>query len=454
MAAAVGDDLLLDRLSDLPAIILVTILSRLDMDEAARCSILSSRWRRLFPSTLLDFKAGSIRRDRAVEAVTSILAAHPTEPVRSFSTYRLSFRRQDEDAVDGWLRDLANRGIEKLVLYFNEKRQQKVPESLFACASLKRLKVINGTFPDATEAAASLAVLAKIDLSDVKISEDSLNSLLSNCRALERLKITSISKCDRLHIRSRSLKVLNTSGDFKELFIDDAPDLEQVLGYYLNSRSVIIKIAHAPKLEFLGYIGMNNDIEFGNTKFTKFREKNIHAETIMPSLKTLAVDLMHTPDGHINEHYINWVMQLLKVFPCLETIYIKSDSWSEARDGSPGSWDVLSSVPCMDNHLEKVVFEVYRGQEWQRDMAKFLHGRSRFLKTMEFHCMDDTSREDYGRAPTEEWVRKQQELLCLDSRAARDARFLFFKSQLVVNHHEFSHNESYQRGYYRDMYNL
>lgn len=101
-----------------------------------------------------------------------------------------------------------------------------------------------------------------------------------------------------------------------------------------------------------------------------------------------------------------------------------------------------------------MVFEVYRGQEWQRDMAKFLHGRSRFLKTMEFHCMDDTTREDYGRPPPEEWVKKQQELLCLDSRASRDAHFLFFKSQLVVNHHEFCHLESYQRDYHRDMYKV
>lgn len=62
----------------------------------------------------------------------------------------------------------------------------------------------------------------------------------------------------------------------------------------------------------------------------QIQEKNIHAETTMPSLKTLAVDLMHTPEGHINEHYINWFMQLLKVFPCLETVYIKVNcsGWS------------------------------------------------------------------------------------------------------------------------------
>jgi hypothetical protein len=108
----------------------------------------------------------------------------------------------------------------------------------------------------------------------------------------------------------------------------------------------------------------------------------------------------------------------------------------------------------MDNHLERVVIEVYRGHEWQREMAKFLHGRSKFLKTMEFHCMDDSTREDFGKPPSEEWVREQKELLCLDSRAARDTRFLFFKSQLADNHHEVCHHEWYQRNYYRDLYDV
>jgi hypothetical protein len=103
---------------------------------------------------------------------------------------------------------------------------------------------------------------------------------------------------------------------------------------------------------------------------------------------------------------------------------------------------VLRHIPCIHNHLEKVVFEVYRGHEWQREMAKFLHGGSRFLKVMEFYCVgdDDGVPEDYGKPRSKEWVRKQQELLCLDSRASKDARFLFFSGQVACHHWDNCHN--------------
>jgi hypothetical protein len=108
----------------------------------------------------------------------------------------------------------------------------------------------------------------------------------------------------------------------------------------------------------------------------------------------------------------------------------------------------------MMNHLEKVVFEVFRGHKWEMEMAKFLHERCDFLKTMEFHCMDDASRKNYGGPPSEEWVRKRKELLCLDNRAAGDVHLQFFKRQLAENHHEHCDDERYQRDYYRDMYDV
>ncbi|CAM0953568.1 unnamed protein product [Alopecurus aequalis] len=443
MATTVG--LLRDRISNLPDSILVTILSSLPIDKAARCSILASRWRHLFPSTLLDFRAFTCSgRLDIVKAVTAILAAHPTEPVRSFVMGELYVRPEDRCVVDGWLRDLANRGIQELSLYF--RCSDEIPECIFACSSLKRLHLTNGTFPDAAAAATSLARLTEINLSSVRISEDSLNSLLSHCVALEHLTIDS--RINSLHLKSRSIKILNCSGcDFKELYIHDCPNLERVLDRYLQQRKVhTIKIVHAPKLEFLGYIGMSNNMEIGDTIFT---EKIIDVKNIMPSMKTLAVDLSCDQQGYIKEGYIDWIMQLLKFFPCLETLYIRSSSWSGAKDVVSGSWEMQRSVPCV---LEKVVFQVYRGHKWQRAMAKFLHRRSKVLKIMEFHCMDDGSREGFGKTPTEEWVREQKEHLCLDSTAARDASFLFFKTQMVVNHLEVCHEERYRRNYYRNMY--
>jgi hypothetical protein len=43
----------------------------------------------------------------------------------------------------------------------------------------------------------------------------------------------------------------------------------------------------------------------------------------MPSIKTLSVVLSHDDQGDMELWYIEWLMQLLKLFPSLETLYIK-----------------------------------------------------------------------------------------------------------------------------------
>nr|CAB3474146.1 unnamed protein product [Digitaria exilis] len=429
MATEVGADLLRDRLSDLPDVILVSILSLLQLDEAARCTVLATRWHRLFPSTLLlDFNANMPGRRDIIATVNSILAAHPAAP------------------------ELARRGVEELVLDFDFRDwHHRIPASLFDCSSLKRLRAGSCTFPDvpkdgAVPTPAPLVRLTEIELCHVSISDDSLNSLLSQCTALERLKMEGTRKCDLVHVRSPSLKILDSDGTFSELFIEYAPNLELLFGECMymkaGSREVRLKIAHAPKLKFLGYLGMNmKAIEIGETIF---KEDQINLKTLMPSLKTLAVEVSYTREG-----YIDWITQLLNLFPCLEALYIRSDTWSRFQAAASETWDVLRHIPCVHNHLEKVVFEVYRGHDWQREMAKFLHGRSRFLKDMEFHCKRERERD--AKLPNVEWVRKQQGLLCLDSRASKDARLLFFSGMLVSNHWDVCHHEWYKRKYYDEI---
>ncbi|TVU35214.1 hypothetical protein EJB05_17092, partial [Eragrostis curvula] len=209
-------------------------------------------------------------------------------------------------------------------------------------------------------------------------------------------------------LRSQSLKILSYDGRFDELFIEDAPNLEWVLwdNKSMYRGNAYLVVAQAPKLEFLGYLG---------TWQLHMQENQILVNTLMASLKTLAVDVKNRGAG-----YINWFMKLLELFPCLETLYIRSEISPVNHSDAPESWNLLRSIPCVDNSLETVVFEVYRGHKWQREMARFLHMRSRCLKTMEFHCMDDSSFAIYRGPPKEEWVRKQKELLCIDSRASRD----------------------------------
>ncbi|KAL6614575.1 hypothetical protein ACP70R_036845 [Stipagrostis hirtigluma subsp. patula] len=458
MVADVGRALPCDRLSDLPDCILVSILCRLQIDEAARCSVLSSRWRRVFPLTLLDFRAFMPRRHYdVIKAVNSILAAYPTAPVRSFHTY-WRFGGDEDASAGGWLQELARRGVQELSLSFDDRDgRQSIPASLFACASLTRLRATRCIFPDPPASPLPLTHLTEIYLWNVTISDDSLHAVFSQCTALERLRMMHCrGKLSRVRVQSPSLKIFSTDGSFGELFIEDAPNLEWVLGEYMRMRigvtgykgGVHLKVVHAPKLELLGYLGMSfRGIEIGETIFT---DDHIRVKTLMPSLKTLAIEVSYTSGG-----YINWIMKLLELFPCLETLYIRSDTWSAVQAAAPETWDVLRSVPSVDNHLEKVVFEVYRGHEWQRNMAKFLHGRSSLLKAMEFHCMSDDNTKDYGEPLSVEWVRKEKELLCLDSRASMDARFLFFKHQLGSYLWHYHDERSWcKRNYYSDLYDV
>ncbi|KAL6845613.1 hypothetical protein ACP4OV_025108 [Aristida adscensionis] len=115
MAADVGGALPPDRLSDLPDAVLVSILSLLPLDKAARCTVLASRWRRLFPSTLVDFNARMSGGCDVLEAVKSILAAHPAAPVRSFRADR-RFRLHKDASAGLWLWELARRGLQELSL--------------------------------------------------------------------------------------------------------------------------------------------------------------------------------------------------------------------------------------------------------------------------------------------------------------------------------------------------
>ncbi|KAF8678564.1 hypothetical protein HU200_046180 [Digitaria exilis] len=449
-----------DRISDLPDAVLLSILSVLPLRDAGRCSVLATRWRRLFPLTLLDFHVSFPGRRLSVfDLVSSILGAHPEAPVRSFRTSSGSIRGDEDPSSDGggWLQELGRHGVQELFLSFSE-RWQRIPSSLFACASLTRLRATCCTFPSPPDEAAAagsplLTRLTEIELWDVEVPEDALHALLSHCTALERLKMRRMRQlCGRVRIRSPSLKILRNDGHFDELFVEDAPNLEWLLGdslYQRGSREVRLKIAHAPKLKFLGYLGMNmKAIEIGETIF---KEDQINLKTLMPSLKTLAVEVSYTREG-----YIDWITQLLNLFPCLEALYIRyvccvlqSDTWSRFQAAASETWDVLRHIPCVHNHLEKVVFEVYRGHDWQREMAKFLHGRSRFLKDMEFHCKRERERD--AKLPNVEWVRKQQGLLCLDSRASKDARLLFFSGMLVSNHWDVCHHEWYKRKYYDEI---
>jgi hypothetical protein len=90
------------------------------------------------------------------------------------------------------------------------------------------------------------------------MSEHSLQAMLSHCTALECVKLKKVVGVKKISFRSKSLaRLYGDFGGFKELVIEDAPNLEELVGNDLPNSSVVVNIVFAPKLLLLGYLGMS-----------------------------------------------------------------------------------------------------------------------------------------------------------------------------------------------------
>jgi hypothetical protein len=216
---AAGDDR--DRISELPDVVLLSILSHLPLRDAGRTTILSTRWHGLFDQSLLDFNACQpfpSEEGRGCEwmisAVTDILAARPHVSIRSFRfvMYGQGFAGH-LPIIDGWFRALALRGVWELDIdMFYAMPKPDLPGSLLNLAFLEALKVYCCRFPG-TERPPQLPVLKTLDLSNVTMSQHSLQAMLSNCTALECVKLKNVVGVEMVYLRSKSL--VRLYGDFR-----------------------------------------------------------------------------------------------------------------------------------------------------------------------------------------------------------------------------------------------
>jgi len=146
-----------DRISFLPGGILRDIVSRLPVKDAARTTILSTRWRRVWhttPLVLVDAhllpsasigtgcsRLGADPRDIS-DAVSTVLAAHPGPFRCVYLTGTPMEAHPDELAL--WLQHLAAKGVQELIFLScttNFDSTVHLPATLFRCTSLTKLYI-------------------------------------------------------------------------------------------------------------------------------------------------------------------------------------------------------------------------------------------------------------------------------------------------------------------------
>ena len=213
-----------DRLSDLPDLPLLHILSHLNFQEAVRTSILSKRFDKLWNSvTVLNFSdevSGKNNGQSFVKFVnTALLKFINVSPgFRDLEKFSLRFYYDSEycKEVDAWIKSAVQRRVKSLqlnLIRFVQNLNYALPDFLHNDKNLVELVISCCSIPKDVEIGWSS--LRLLSIKGAKLNEELISKMFLGCPVLETLELSDWSGFDRLKISSASLRVLKLAGEHK-----------------------------------------------------------------------------------------------------------------------------------------------------------------------------------------------------------------------------------------------
>ncbi|KAF8687724.1 hypothetical protein HU200_042652 [Digitaria exilis] len=373
-----------DRISRLPAGILRDIVSRLPAKDAVRTTALAKRWRRVWHSTPLVLVDAHLLSDSGMDAwaaglfrildamgcladrVSHVLTAHPGP----FSSVYLAGNNMlyHPDKLALWIKLLAAKGVKELAFVNLASRlddKLPIPADLFKCTALTKLYIGTWCFPDTLPRArtAAFPYLRELGLCSIHMKDEDLAFLLDRCPVLEKLMISS--------------------GRWPRLLLWEAWGWDD---HHITNMSCKVKIGHAPKLRFLGFLvpGMHQ-LEIGNTAI-KVNTK-ASPNTTVPSVQVLGLQVKL---GTYIEARV--LPSFLRCFPNIETLYVQSENddikfWGPQTTGTSKVinlkfWKDAGPIECIQKHIKKLVLREFRGRKSELDFLKFIAEHAQVLEDM------------------------------------------------------------------------
>ncbi|CAM0949260.1 unnamed protein product [Alopecurus aequalis] len=420
-----------DRISNLADAILGEIVSLLPTKQGVRTGILASRWRHIWSSAPLNLDCEDLPaadEDVLAGIVSRTVSGHPG-PGRRFCVPS-SFLRHRAATVDDWLRSPALDSLQELEFWFRpyyrpQPLQQPPPSSTFRfSATLRVVTIGNCNLPDSIVQGLHFPLLKQLGLELVSISECSLHGSIAGCPVLECFLINHgfgfrCLRINSLTLRSICVKNYRMCNDqLKELIVENAPCLQSLLHLDFDY-GLHVSVVSAPKLETLGrltdavYISKQDDLSrlvFGSTVI-----QGLHVDTltmVVSTVKILAISMRTLS--------LDTVIELMRCFPCLEKMYIESQSKKEKIEWRQKHRNVIK---CLNIRLKTIVYSWYLGTKSDINFASFFVLNSRVLELMIFQLEP----RDYN----EEFLIRQRRALQLGDKASKDARFHFTADRCV-----------------------
>ncbi|KAJ3701954.1 hypothetical protein LUZ61_005659 [Rhynchospora tenuis] len=406
-----------DFFSLVPDCLVISILSLLPAHDAARTSVLSSRWRHLW-------KAASLRLDVPVDeqTVSRIFDSHhgPIESLRlSCFTYA---------TMDHFLKLAVQRGIPELTIVFSffGPDTYELPPFLLRCNSLHQLSLVCCWFHFPLPLLPSIFPnLTELSLTDVLLNNDLLQILLSKCGSLETLRLISSWASPLISISSPRLRKLVFDWGFiywndkvtAELIIKDAPNLESLMLGDRETRDANLYVLDAPKLQLLGFLCMDFKVlQLGGTLLQQQPASDFQINampcqmTMLSSVKVLAIKMEHSFDKTI--------LDLMRCFPCLENLYILKYGGNRNKNYlDKGIWDEHGFLSFLD-HLKTVTVKGFYGNQSDVELVRYLVVYGKVLRKITLLC---------SKAFSEKFVEAKKRQFCIEKRASSDLELVFFR---------------------------
>ncbi|XP_057772073.1 putative F-box/FBD/LRR-repeat protein At1g66290 [Salvia miltiorrhiza] len=234
----------LDRLSELPDSLIISILSLLlSTRDVIRTTILSKRWkdvwttvpclyfqdrptssdaqRNFISGALAQWKGAKIQKFGIFYHLDSDCYTHATQYSSDSDTDSTEHLSETSREFDSWLLLAIEKQVEELIIdmgcyvyhrFCQRECEYCAPQSLYSCSSITKLSLFQCKL--IIEGNVQWNQLKSLTIDGVESwSEDTMNRVISGAPQLEKLNLTFWKILENLNIRSSSLKKLEISGD-------------------------------------------------------------------------------------------------------------------------------------------------------------------------------------------------------------------------------------------------
>ncbi|KAK1308006.1 putative F-box/LRR-repeat protein [Acorus calamus] len=417
---------LVDRISELPDDILLSILGRLTMRDVINTSALSRRWRYLwtsitdltlnyenmFDDDLVKYFIGEHkwrkqlmmlkkREKEFLHLVDQLLELRQGCTIKTLKII-IHLVKDDSSYVDRWIESALDSKVEKLNLKFQEgcfddtciQKYYNFPFHLFddeAGSSLKHLELAFGIMKPHRDFRGSMT-LASLTLMHVHISDEHVEKILSVCPVLERLhleqcyalchlKVASPSRrlkfvrvvfCDLMGVEIcvENLSEFEYHGSLVDFFFNGVPMLSQVMFNFPFEHSshgfgyVLNKVAVAlPMLNTLM-------LESAYPLETRSLPESLYHFT---SLKKLVLMVFANPNDDVL-----WVASFLKACPFLQELELHMRTYEDSEEPE----EIVTFPSYSPQNLKTVLISGFTGHWNQTRFVYYMLNKATALESV------------------------------------------------------------------------